>query len=136
MRILVVDDHLPTLELMRLSLTSVGHAVSTAATVAEALELVAADAPDVILSDLTFGSNASGTGQEPDGHALARAVRSRPDHQSIALLAVTGVVSPDQGRAAIESGFDDVVVKPFDLGTLIERIDALDPVRDDGPSDQ
>lgn len=142
MRILVVDDHLPTLELMRLALTSVGHTVSSAATVTEALELVAAEAPDVILSDLTFGSappaasGPSGTGREPDGHALARAVRSRPDHQDIGLLAVTGVVSPGARQAAIDSGFDGVVVKPFDLGALIQRIETLDPGRRDGPSDQ
>ncbi|MDH3682040.1 MAG: response regulator [Acidimicrobiia bacterium] len=133
MRILVVDDHLPTLELMRLTLTSFGHSVSSATGVVEALELADTDPPDVILSDLTFSSI---TGQEQDGHALARAVRSRPGHESIGLLAITGVVSPSELQAAIDSGFDGVVVKPFDLESLIERIDALGHGLGRGRSDQ
>ena len=134
MRVLVVDDHLPTLDLMRLTLTSLGHTVSSATNVIEALELVDTDAPDLILSDLTFSS---GAGREPDdGHALARAVRSRPGHERIGLLAITGVVSPSELQAAIDSGFDGVVVKPFDLDSLIERIDAFGQEGGPGPSGQ
>ncbi|MGI9615021.1 MAG: response regulator [Acidimicrobiales bacterium] len=122
MRILVVDDHAPTIELMELTLTSVGHSVRSATTVAEALEIAAGYAPHVILSDLTFSSVAGGA---EDGHSFARAVRAEPDHVGVAMLAITGVVSPSELQAAIDSGFDDVVVKPFDVEALIGRIDEL-----------
>lgn len=122
MRILVVDDHLPTIELMRLTLTSFGHSVRSATSVVEALELAATDRPDVILSDLTFSSVA---GQEQDGYALAREVRSRPGSADVGMLALTGVVSPSELQAALDSGFDAVVVKPFDVEALIERIETL-----------
>lgn len=123
MRILIVDDHLPTLDLMRLALTSLGHSVTSATTVTEALERLADDRPQVILSDLTFPSDGD---DQRDGHDLARAVRSRPDHHDVGLLAVTGAASAAERQAAIDSGFDQVVVKPFDLGSLIDQIDAFD----------
>ncbi len=119
MRILVVDDHQPTRELMRLTLTSLGHSVTSATTVAEALERLDDDTPDVILSDLTFPSTAD------DGHDLARAVRSHATAGEIGLLAVTGSALPGQRQAALDSGFDGVLVKPFDLEALIEQIQAV-----------
>ncbi len=123
MRILVVDDHLPTLDLMRLTLTSLGHSVTSATTVTAALARLAGDRPDVILSDLTFPV---ATGDGRDGHDLAREVRSQPDHRGIGLVAVTGAASPSERATAIESGFDEVVVKPFDLESLLDQIGAFD----------
>lgn len=122
MRILVVDDHHPTVELMRLTLTSFGHSVLSATNVVDALRLVGTDRPDVVLSDLTFAVGAD-TGQ--DGYALARALRSDPGHADLALLAVTGVNSPSELDAAIRSGFDEVVVKPFEVESLLARIETL-----------
>ena len=122
--ILVVDDHLPTIELMRLTLTSFGHSVRSATTVVEALSLVASKRPDVVLSDLTFSAGAD-TGE--DGYALARALRANPGHADLAILAITGVNSPSERQAALDSGFNDVVVKPFNVESLLEQIDALDP---------
>lgn len=122
MQILVVDDHLPTIELMRLTLTSFGHSVLSATNVVDALKLVATDCPDVVLSDLTFPAGA-GAGQ--DGYALARALRSNPGHADVGILAVTGVNSPSELQAALDSGFNEVVVKPFGVESLVERIEAL-----------
>lgn len=126
MRILVVDDDLPTIELMRLTLTSFGHSVLSATSVVEGLRIAAADRPDIILSDLTF---VAASGQEQDGHALAKAVRSQTGCADVGMLAITGVVSPSELKAALDSGFDGVVVKPFDVESLIERITALGPDR-------
>jgi len=121
-RILVVDDHLPTIELMRLTLTSFGHSVLSATNVMAALELVARDRPDVVLSDLTFSSGAGGG---KDGYALARALRSDPCHADVAMMAITGVNSSSELQAALDSGFNEVVVKPFGVKSLIERIEAF-----------
>jgi CheY-like chemotaxis protein len=121
-RILVVDDHTPTIELMELTLTSFGHSVRSATTVVEALEVAAGYAPHVILSDLTFSSAVGGA---EDGHTFARAVRAKSDHDGVALVAITGVVSPSELQAALDSGFDEIVVKPFDVEALIGRLDEL-----------
>lgn len=121
-RVLVVDDHGPTIELMRLTLASRGHCVLTAANVRDALEIVGSDSPDVVLSDLRFPADVAG-GQ--DGYALARRLRSDPSHADIVLLAVTGFGSEETRQAALASGFDDVVVKPFVVESLLAQIEAL-----------
>lgn len=123
MRILVVDDHAPTIELMRLTLTSFGHSVTSATNVADALRLITEDCPDIVLSDLTFSGR---SGSEQDGYALARTLRADPQHADVALLAITGINSPTELEAALKSGFDDVVVKPFTIPALLKRIDAFE----------
>lgn len=122
MRILVVDDHLPTIELMRLTLVSFGHSVLSATTVAEGVELATVDHPDVILSDLTFSAIG---GQPQNGYALARAVRSLPGLAGVGLLALTGVVDRAKWQAALDSGFDEVMIKPFEVQSLLDRVEFL-----------
>lgn len=107
---------------MRLTLTSFGHSVFSATRVADALELAASEYPDVVLSDLTFPAEADGGA---DGYALARALRSNPGHAGVLLMAITGVNSPSAWRAALDSGFNEVVVKPFGVESLLARIDAF-----------
>ena len=122
MRVLVVDDHLPTIELMCLTLTSFGHSVLSATNVVDALNLVATDCPHIVLSDLTFSAS-SGPGQ--DGYALARAVRANPAYAEVGMVAISGITSLSDTQAALDSGFNEVVLKPFDIESLIERITVL-----------
>lgn len=107
---------------MRLTLMSFGHSVLSATNVVDALELAASDSPDVVLSDLTFSD---GVGTELDGYALARALRSDPGHADVGIVAITGITTPTARQAALESGFNEVVVKPFGVESLLARIDAF-----------
>ena len=120
MRILVVDDHQPTIELMELTLSAFGHVVSCANNIAEALDQISSDHPDVVLSDLLL-SHANGP--EQDGYALARTVRANPDWSDVCLLAVTGLTDRAAVQRALDSGFHDVVIKPFDVEDLIDRLE-------------
>jgi CheY-like chemotaxis protein len=122
MLILIVDDHPATVTFMRLAFTSVGHTVTTASSVDEAIECATAERPDVVLSDLAFG-NASGHGG--DGCSLARSLRTIPGTADVGLIAVSGADSPDVIRDAADSGFDEFVPKPVDLPSLLERVDRL-----------
>lgn len=124
MRVLVVDDDLPTIELMRLTLNAFGHSVLTATNVVDALILLATDRPHIVLSDLTFSA---ADGPEQDGYALARAVRANQAHAEVGLVAISGITSPSEVQAALDSGFDEVVLKPFDIESLIQRITELGP---------
>lgn len=132
MLILIVDDHPATVTFMRLAFTSAGHTVTTASSVDEAIERAAAEPPDVVLSDLTFGNDGNdGVGNERDrldaggGCSLARSLRATPDTAVVGLLAVSGDDSPGVRRDAVDSGFDGFVLKPVDLASLIERVQRL-----------
>jgi CheY-like chemotaxis protein len=55
MKILLVDDDTPNLELYRLAFTMHGHRVLTAESGAEAVEIFAEEQPDAVLVDLILG---------------------------------------------------------------------------------
>jgi CheY-like chemotaxis protein len=55
MKVLLVDDDLPSLELYRLAFSMHGHTVLTAASGAEAVEVFAEERPDVVVCDLILG---------------------------------------------------------------------------------
>ncbi len=118
MKILIVDDHEATVTFMNLAFAGVGHTVTTASNVEAALRHVAEEAPDVVLTDLTFGE--AGGGLE-----LARSLRSAASTSWVGLLAVSGADTPEVLQATVDSGFDGFVSKPVDLTSLLDRVDRL-----------
>jgi len=126
MLILIVDDDPATVSFMRLAFTAAGHTVITASSVGEAIGVASNEPPDVVLSDLAFGS-ALRTDLDGgrDGCSLARTLRSMPATADVGLLAVSGAGSPDVLRDTADSGFDGFVSKPVDLASLLDRVDRL-----------
>ena len=55
MKVLLVDDDLPNLELYRLAFTMHGHNVVTAASGKQAVEIFGTEHPDAVLVDLILG---------------------------------------------------------------------------------
>lgn len=55
MKVLLVDDEMPDLELYRLAFTMHGHQVVTAGSGTQAVEIFGAEHPDAVLVDLILG---------------------------------------------------------------------------------
>ena len=55
MKVLLVDDDLPNLELYRLAFTMYGHKVVTAGSGTQAVEVFGAEHPDAVIVDLILG---------------------------------------------------------------------------------
>jgi CheY-like chemotaxis protein len=53
-----------------------------------------------------------------DGYELARHLRASAATRAMRLVAVTGYGQASDAQQAIEAGFDEHVVKPFELDTL------------------
>jgi CheY-like chemotaxis protein len=107
-RVLVVDDELLVRDLLRDFLTTVGDEVATAASGAEALEVVPTFRPDVILVDMVM----PGMSGEAVLHALRRAGHTMP------VILISGqIVTPPEGFFAF-------LRKPFDLRKLAEVVTA------------
>jgi CheY-like chemotaxis protein len=86
--------------------------VRTAASADQALALLDAVAPDVILSDIGMPGR--------DGYWLAGQVRARrPDIAAIALTAFSG---HDDIERAFAAGFDQHVAKPVDPELLVNAL--------------
>lgn len=113
MRALVVDDEAAILRFLKPALEANGYEMSSAATVAEAVKRIAADAPDIVLLDLGLADG--------DGKDVIRKVRAWSDVPIIVLSA------RDRETEKIDSldlGADDYVNKPFNVGELMARMRA------------
>lgn len=112
-RILVVDDHPDTVEVVCTLFMALGHEAYGATGGLEALEMVQAVDPMIVLVDLSM----------PGMGGIEVAERLRAQHGTKPyLVALTGWGGDDDRRAATLAGFDLYVVKPADGMVLREVV--------------
>jgi DNA-binding response OmpR family regulator len=115
MRVLVVEDHAPTRDLLTRSLARDGHVVTTAVDLAGARELFDAATCDLVVLDLGL----------PDGSGLALCRALRADDARVPILILTAHGAVAQRVEALDAGADDFLAKPFALAELRARVRAL-----------
>lgn len=112
-RVLVVDDDPALLRALRLALTAAGYEVITATTGEEGLARAVRSSPDVVILDLGL--------PDIDGLSVCRNLRGWSDTPIIVLSATE---TEARKVAALDSGADDYVTKPFGMAELEARIRA------------
>jgi len=111
-RILVVEDQLDSLQIMRDLLTANDYEMTEAQNGEEALAAVAKARPDLILMDIQL--------PVMDGYEATRRLKADPSLRTIPIIAVTSyTLSEDAARAA---GCDDFVSKPYSPRQLLAKI--------------
>lgn len=110
-RVLVVDDELALLRVLRIGLSARGFDVALAQKAAEGLEHVALWDPDVVVLDLGL--------PDTDGVELCRRLRSFSD-VPVVVLSADG--SEARKVQALDEGADDFVTKPFGMPELEARL--------------
>lgn len=110
-RVLVVDDDRALLRALRMGLSSKGHAVMVAGTGEEGLSKIAVDSPELVVLDLGL--------PDLDGLEVCRRVRQWSD---VAIIVLSAIGLEDKKVAALDSGADDYVTKPFGMAELEARI--------------
>ena len=118
--VLAVDDQPTNLRLLDAVLTPRGHRVLTAQSGAEALALLETEDVDIVLLDIVM--------PEMDGHEVCRRIRSTPATEFLPVVMITASGS-EQRLAALESGADDFITKPFDKSELLARVASLARVK-------
>ena len=110
--ILVIDDEAPMRKLLSINLEACGHSVTAACDGAEALALIDQQSFDLILLDISMPGR--------NGLQILEAVRPR-FHNPIVI--VSARQREEDKLAALVSGADDYLVKPFSVAELLARTD-------------
>jgi two-component system response regulator MprA len=113
--VLVVEDDRAVRESLERALLAAGHRVRTAVDGADALDVVSAQRPDVLVVDVVM--------PKVDGLELCRRLRQQGDRTPILLLTARREVR--DRVAGLDAGADDYLVKPFALDELLARVRAL-----------
>jgi DNA-binding response OmpR family regulator len=108
-RILFVEDNANTALAMKVVLELRGHKVDTASTVKTALDKIAANTYDVVISDISL----------PDGTGHDVLEKSSKPVKAIGL---SGFTSESDREKALQSGFSEYLTKPFRNEDLFEAI--------------
>jgi len=111
-RCLLVDDHAGVRSAVARGLAASGLACRQAGSGVEAVTLLEADVPDVVISDIRM--------PEMDGVALLRRVRER--YPDVAVIMVTGVDDVNTAVGCLQLGAYDYMVKPFQVEQLRLRV--------------
>ncbi len=110
--IVLVEDQDDNRMLLTEILSGAGYQVLAAADGKEAIELIEKQKPNIALVDIGL--------PVISGYDVARDVRKRLGRGDIFLVALTGYGQQQDREAVLQAGFDQHLVKPVDVATLLE----------------
>lgn len=110
--ILLVEDNALVVGALRMLLEETGHRVSDADTVTAAARVLREDPPDLVLLDLTLGSE----------NGLALLASATNDGAPPVVVALTGHDDADTRARCLAAGCRDVLVKPIRALELAPQI--------------
>ena len=109
--ILVVEDDKYIINFISMSLKKADYKIVVARSMAEALSLFYANAPDLMILDLGL--------PDGDGQDIIKEVRQLSE---VPVIVVSARQEEDEKIKALDAGADDYVTKPFYMGELQARI--------------
>jgi CheY-like chemotaxis protein len=116
-RILLVEDHTDTLDVLKNQLTFLGYEATIAKNGVEAVSLAESENPDLIVMDIML--------PKMNGFEATAQIRHNPKTKSIPILAATAKAMPGDRERCLSAGFDGYLAKPFthiELGHAIAQI--------------
>jgi len=114
-KVLVIEDHPPTVELLRLVLQTGGYEVAIALDGPVGLRKAAAEHPDLILLDVMM--------PELDGFEVCRRLKADPATCRIPVIMVSVKASPENFLFGEQAGACLYITKPFENQKLLEAIE-------------
>jgi len=117
--VLALDDDADSLEVLRTILAGAGAQVALARTAHEALALLQAGRPQILISDIGM--------PDMDGFELIRRVRGLPDKELCLMpaLALSAFARKEDRERACACGYTDYLVKPVTPALLVGAVAAL-----------
>jgi two-component system chemotaxis response regulator CheY len=119
MTVLTVDDSRTMREMLSLALRDAGYRVVQAEDGVHGLEVLAAEKPDVIVTDINM--------PRMDGFVFIEEVRSDESHRAIPILVLTTESDAEKKTRARMAGATGWIVKPFNPVKLVDAIRRVAP---------
>jgi two-component system, cell cycle response regulator DivK len=116
-KILLIEDNEMNRDMLSRRLQRRGYQIVTAENGEQGLSLARAEAPDLILMDITL--------PEMDGWEASRQLKADESTRHIPIIALTARVLKSDQAKAFEVGCDDYDTKPVDFARLTEKIGNL-----------
>jgi len=115
--ILVIDDELHILELVKYNLEKEGYRTVVCEDGEEGLEIIKKEHPDLIILDLMLPGM--------DGLEVCKRIRRETSTSALPVLMLTAKGEEIDKVLGLETGADDYLTKPFGIRELIARVRAL-----------
>jgi DNA-binding response OmpR family regulator len=116
-KILVVDDQPTIRELVRVTLEIGNYKVLSAENGEQALDIVRAEQPDIILLDIKM------PGSDIDGLEVCRRLKENPATAGIYIIIISASAQKADIIAGKVVGANDYLIKPFSPSTLIDKVE-------------
>ena len=116
-KILLVEDNEMNRDMLSRRLERRGYEVIVATDGEEGVARAGAEAPDLILMDMSL--------PVLDGWEATRQLKAAPETESIPVVALTAHAMAGDREKALEAGCDDFDTKPIDLPRLLGKIESL-----------
>lgn len=116
-RILVVDDEVQLVEMIKMRLEAAGYAISTAYDGQAALEKAKKDKPDIIILDLML--------PKMDGYKVCGLLKNDTRYSGIPIILFTAKAQEEDVALGKSLGADAYITKPFDPKLLMTKIKEL-----------
>ena len=116
-KILLIEDNQMNRDMLSRRLTRKGYEVVNAVDGEQGMAMARAEAPDLILMDMSL--------PVLDGWEATRQLKSAPATQAIPVIALTAHAMAGDREKAVEAGCNDYDTKPIEMPRLLEKIEAL-----------
>jgi two-component system, OmpR family, alkaline phosphatase synthesis response regulator PhoP len=113
-KILLIEDNLDLIEIMRVFLTYRGYRVLFAQNGSKAIETARSEFPDLVITDVML--------EEMDGVQIALQLRKDPKTCHIPILALTAKTFSENECEILSKVFDDLLKKPANLHQFEAKI--------------
>ncbi len=120
-RVLVVDDEIDTLNLLRTILEISGYQAVTTLNSVEAITLAEVERPDCILLDIMM--------PKLDGFTLCKMMRIHPATMNLPIIFVTAYSALDLEDRRREAGADMILPKPVGMDILVDTLQKASQLR-------
>jgi two-component system chemotaxis response regulator CheY len=112
--VLTIDDSRTMRDMLKHSLVAAGFRVLQAEDGLDGLEVLKAEVPDVIVTDINM--------PRLDGFGFIEAVRKNLEQRTTPVLVLTTESDPEKKSRAKAAGATGWIVKPFDPAKLVDAI--------------